>query len=84
MLLLASVLKLIAEIGLLTCAGRGLLGLLIGARREGNFFYGLLDIVARPFDLVAGRRWATALAVGLWLAATAWKIQLCLGGAACR
>ncbi|MDI4634149.1 hypothetical protein J7U46_13915 [Pelomonas sp. V22] len=84
MLLLVFALKLIAEIGLLACLGRGLLGLLIGARREGNFFYGLLDVVARPFDLVAGRRWALLLAAGLWLAVTAWKIQLCLGGAACR
>ncbi|MEH0167638.1 hypothetical protein [Roseateles microcysteis] len=84
MLLLVSALKLIAEIGLLACLGRGLLGLLIGARRQGNFFYGLLDIVARPFDLPAGQRWALPLAAGLWLAVTAWKVQLCLGGAACQ
>ncbi|MDM4767270.1 hypothetical protein [Pelomonas sp. SE-A7] len=84
MLLLVSALKLVAEIGLLAWLGRTLLGALIGARREGNFFYGLLDVVVRPFEQPAGRRWAPWLALGLWLTATALKLRLCLENTQCQ
>jgi hypothetical protein len=98
MLLLASAIKLLIEIALLALVGQWLLGLLAGARRETNFFYRLLKIVTQP--VVQGVRWITPravidrhvplvafllLAFG-WIAATLFKIRLCLeiGVQACR
>jgi hypothetical protein len=98
MLLLASAVKLLIEIALMALAGQWLLGLLAGARRETNLFYRLLKVVTQP--VVQGVRWITPrvvldrhvplvafllLAFG-WLAATAFKIRLCLeiGVQACR
>jgi hypothetical protein len=98
MLLLASCLKLIAEIALLALAGQWLLGLLAGSQRDGNFVYQLLQIVTRPFvrltrllspRLVLDRHIPLAtfgLLLSLWLLATLLKIGLCLelGLAQCR
>jgi hypothetical protein len=49
MLLLVTSIKLVAEIALCALAGRWLLGLLAGAKREQNFFYQLLTMMTRPF-----------------------------------
>jgi hypothetical protein len=98
MLLLASALKLLAEIALLALVGQWVLGLLAGAKRETNLFYRLLQVVTKP--VVRGARWLTPrivldrhlplvafmLLCFAWLAATATKISLCLeiGVHACR
>ena len=90
MLLLASSVKLIAEIALLALVAQGLLALLAGRGRDGNFVYRLFELLTRPF--VKATRWITPrvvldrhvplvaflLLVTLWLAATAVKIDLCL------
>lgn len=90
MLLLTSSLKLIAEIALLAMAGQWLLGLLVGQQRERNVIYRLLQVLTQPFVRLA--RWvsprlvlerhlplaAFLLMLGVWLLATALKIQLCL------
>jgi uncharacterized protein YggT (Ycf19 family) len=98
MLLLVMSIKLIAEIALLALAGQWLLGLLAGAKREGNFFYRLLATVTGPFVKVA-RKLTPSLVIDrhvplvaflllafIWLFATLYKIQLCLeiGVQACR
>lgn len=49
MLLLVTSIKLVAEIALCALAGRWLLGLLAGAKREQNFFYQALGVMTRPF-----------------------------------
>lgn len=49
MLLLAVSVKLIAEIALMALLGQWLLGMLAGARREGNVFYRLLQVLTQPF-----------------------------------
>ena len=49
MLLLASSVKLIAEIAVLALIGQWLLGLLAGRNREGNFFYRVLQVMTNPF-----------------------------------
>lgn len=98
MLLLASSIKLVAEIALLALAGQWLLGLLAGAKRDTNFFYRLLKVLTDPFvrgmrrispRVVLDRHVPLATFVLLafvWVFATAWKIQLCLeaGVQACR
>lgn len=98
MLLLTSSLKLIAEIALLAMAGQWLLGLLAGRKREGNFFYQLLQVLTRPFvkltraispRVVLDRHIplaAFALLLSLWLVVTVVKINLCLqiGVAQCQ
>ena len=90
MLLLASSLKLIAEIALLALAGQWLLGLIAGQKRERNLFYQLLKVVTGPFVKIA--RLVTPafvidrhvplvaflLVAFLWLGSTAAKINLCL------
>ena len=90
MLLLTSSLKLIAEIALLSLAGQWVLGLLAGPRREGNFFYQLLQILTRPFvkltrlispRVVLDRHIPLAtflLLLSLWLVVTILRIQHCL------
>ncbi len=90
MLLLASSVKLVAEIALMAFAGHWLLGLLAGARRDTNFFYRLLGTLTQPFvrgaRLLAPRvvldRHLPLVAVLLltfaWLVATITKINLCL------
>ncbi len=49
MLLLVTSIKLIAEIALCALAGRWLLGVLAGAKREQNLFYQLLGMMTNPF-----------------------------------
>jgi hypothetical protein len=90
MLLAANIVKLIAEIALMAMAGQWLLGLLAGARKDQNLFYQLLSIIGRPFVMTA--RFLTPrlvldrhvplvaffLLVFVWLAATIYKIQICI------
>jgi hypothetical protein len=90
MLLLISSVKLVAEIALLALAGQFLLGLLAGAKREGNFFYQLFQVLTRPLlkgmRLIAPRAVidrhlplaAFVLLTMVWLVATVVKINLCL------
>jgi hypothetical protein len=97
-LLLASSVKLIAEIALLALAGQWVLGLLAGSKREQNLFYRLLQVLTNPF--VKAVRFITprfvidrhiplaafVLLASVWLVATIAKINLCLqiGVQACR
>jgi hypothetical protein len=86
----ASAVKLVAEIALLALLGRFLLGLLAGAKREGNFFYKILETMTQPF--IRGTRLITPRAVldrhlplatfvlmlTVWLVATLVKVETCL------
>jgi hypothetical protein len=97
-LLLASSVKLIAEIALLALAGQWVLGLLAGSKREQNLFYRLLQVLTNPFvktvrfitpRFVLDRHIPLAafvLLASVWLVATMAKINLCLqiGVQACR
>lgn len=90
MLLFVSSVKLVAEIALLALAGQFVLGLLAGARREGNLFYKLLQTLTGPF--VRGVRLITprvvldrhiplaafVLLAMVWVIVTIVKINLCL------
>ena len=90
MLLLVEILKLLAEIALLSLAGQWVLGLLAGAKREQNFAYQLFQIVTKP--LIAGARLvsprvvldrhlplvAFLLLFFVWLLATLTKIDICV------
>ncbi|MEO6270485.1 MAG: hypothetical protein ABIP08_09310 [Lautropia sp.] len=98
MLLLVSSIKLVTEIALMALVGQFLLGLLTGARRDTNLFYGVLDVLTRPFvkltrlitpRFVLDRHVPLAaflLLAVLWLVATGLKINLCveLGIQLCR
>ncbi|ROZ66570.1 hypothetical protein [Ramlibacter sp. WS9] len=90
LLTFVSVIKLLSEIALLALVGQGVLGLLVGARREQNLFYQLLQIMTRPF--VSTARLITPRAVidrhvpivaflllsFVWIAATFTKISICV------
>lgn len=102
MLLWVVSVKLVVEIALLALLGRWVLkawlGRLAANRGHDNAFLWVLEVLARPALLLA--RWLTprripeqalpvaafALLAGLWVAATLWKISLCLeaGMTACR
>jgi hypothetical protein len=98
MLLLVSSIKLVAEIALMALIGQFLLGLLAGAKRDSNLFYGMLDVLTRPFvkltrlitpRVVLDRHVPLAafcLLAVIWLVATGFKINLCvqLGVQLCR
>ena len=98
MLLLVSSIKLVAEIALMALLGRFLLGLLAGAKRDTNPFYGVLNVLTRPFirftrlitpRLVLDQHVPLAaflLLLIVWVVATAFKINLCiqLGMHLCR
>ncbi len=98
MLLLASSVKLVAEIALLALAGQWVLGLLAGSKRDQNLFYRLLQVLTNPFvktmRLITPRfvldrhipLAAFVLLASVWLVATIAKINLCLqiGVQACR
>lgn len=98
MLLLVSSIKLVAEIALMAFMGQFLLGLLAGAKRDSNLFYGMLDVLTRPFvrfarlitpRVVLDRHVPLAaflLLAMIWLVATGLKINLCvqLGVQHCR
>jgi hypothetical protein len=89
-LMLAEILKLLAEIALLALAGQWVLGLLAGAKREQNLFYQVFQIVTKP--LVAGARFISPRVVldrhlplvaflilfFVWLVATITKINICV------
>lgn len=96
--MLASSIKLIAEIALLALAGQWLLGLLAGSRRNDNLFYRLFQVLTGPFvkavRLVTPRfvldrhipLAAFLLLAVIWFVCTVAKINLCLqtGMQACR
>ena len=98
MILIATTIKLIAEIALMAMLGRWLLGLLAGANKEKNLFYQILQVVVRPFifltrlltpNLVLDRHvplGAFLMLSFVWVGATLFKIQLCLqlGVAQCK
>jgi hypothetical protein len=97
-ILVATTIKLIAEIALMAMLGRWLLGLLAGEKKDTNFFYQILHVLVRPFisltrlltpSLVLDRHvplGAFLMLVFIWLGATLFKIQLCLqlGMAQCK
>ncbi|MDI1270457.1 MAG: hypothetical protein Q8M93_13155 [Polaromonas sp.] len=90
MLFAVSTLKLIAEIALLALFGQWVLGLLAGAKKEGNLFYQILQIVGKPFVVAA--RFITPkqiidrhvplvaflLLLFVWIGSTLMKIRICL------
>ena len=98
MLLVVSSVKLIAEIALMCFAGQALLAVLAGSKRHTNVFYLILQTVTKPFvrvtrlitpRVVLDRHIPLAaflLTAMLWLAATAYKINLCvqIGVQQCR
>lgn len=98
MLLLASSIKLIAEIALMALAGQWVLGMLAGSRRDSNFFYRLFQVLTNPFtravraitpSLVLDRHIPLAtflLLASVWFVVTIIRINLCLqiGVDACR
>jgi hypothetical protein len=89
-LLLVEILKLLAEIALLSLAGQWVLGLLAGPKRDTNLVYQLFGVLTRP--LVAGARLITPRVVldrhlplvafllffFVWLVATVTKIDICV------
>ncbi|MEY2618957.1 MAG: hypothetical protein RL522_1959 [Pseudomonadota bacterium] len=98
MLAALAIVKLIAEIALLSLMGRWVLGLIAGHRREQNLFYQILDMAVRPF--VRSARWVSPRVVldrhvplvaffllsFAWLVVTVWRIQICveIGVQQCR
>jgi hypothetical protein len=89
-LLLVEILKLLAEIALMSLAGQWVLGLLAGKRREQNLFYQLFQVLTKP--LILGARLvsprvvldqhlplvAFLLMVFVWIVATLTKIDICV------
>jgi hypothetical protein len=89
-LILVEILKLLAEIALLSLAGQWVLGLLAGAKREQNLFYQLFQVLTRPW--ITGARWIAPKVVldrhlplvaflvlsFVWIVATLTKIDLCV------
>jgi hypothetical protein len=55
MLTFLTLAQLILYIPLLALLGQGLLFVLAGPRRDGNFFYRLLQLLSKPFTLVVRR-----------------------------
>ncbi len=49
MLTFLNVVQVVLYVALLALAGQGILFVLAGAKRESNFFYGILKIVSKPF-----------------------------------
>ena len=98
MLITVVAIKFIAEMGLMAFVGQGVLGVLVGARREQNLVYQLFGVLTRPFVsavrfitppvVLARHRPLVACCVlsVVWLTATFFKISWCLqiGVAACR
>jgi len=89
-LTLVEILKLLAEIALLSLAGQWVLGILAGARRESNLFYQLFQVLTRP--LIQGARLisprvvldrhlplvAFLVLMFVWIVATVTKIDICV------
>lgn len=98
MLFVVTALKLITETALMILLGQWLLGVLAGARRDGNLVYQLLQIAGRPFVALARRLspsvvverhlpLVASLLLGMgWLVLTMLKIRMCLsiGVASCQ
>ena len=90
LLLFISAIKLLVEIALMALVGQFVLGLLAGAKREGNLFYRTLQIVTGP--VLKGVRWmaprivldrhiplaALVLLATAWMLATIVKVDICL------
>lgn len=62
MLAFLNIVQLVLYIALLALLGQGLLFVLAGAKRQGNLFYQLLQILSKPFTLLV--RKATPKLVG--------------------
>ena len=98
MLLLVSIVKLLCEVALLGLAGRWLLGLLAGDKREANFFYKALEAMTKPF--VSATRFITPKAIidrhvpfvaflllgFIWIISLIEKVRICtqIGMALCK
>ncbi len=90
MLAAVLIVKLIAEIALLSLLGQGLVGLLAGAKKDTNLFYNILATIGRPF--VRAARYvspkfvldrhvplvAFMILFFVWVACVILKIQICL------
>jgi hypothetical protein len=90
LLLFVSAIKLVVEIALMALAGQFVLGLLAGAKRDGNIFYRTLQVVTGP--VLKSVRWmaprvvldrhiplaALVLLASAWMVATVVKVDLCL------
>jgi hypothetical protein len=89
LLLLVSIIKLVCEIALLALAGRWLLGMLAGQKKESNFFYQTLVVLTKPF--VSAARFITPKAILdrhvplvaflllsiIWLVSVIEKVRIC-------
>jgi hypothetical protein len=98
MLIVATALKLIAEIALLALLGQWLVGLMSGAARGRNPVYVLLQLLGKPW--IRAARWlsprvvldrhvplvAVFLLLLIWAAASFAKVLICLrmGVALCK
>ena len=90
MLMALNALQLVLYIALLALAGQGLLALLVGAHRDRNVFFKLLQVLTRPFTelvrLISPRQVADKhvplatflLLVVLYVAVTFEKVSHCL------
>jgi hypothetical protein len=92
-LLLAVVLKSLAELGAMFILGQGILYVLAARNRDGNLFYQLFRVITRP--LYAAARFVTPRAIldrhipyvalmllfWIWAFATYMKIDICRSGA---
>lgn len=97
-LLFLSSVKLVCEIALMALLGQGLLAMLVGAKRDTNFFYQLLKVLTRPFvaaaRFISPRQVADAyvgfvaffLLLIVWAVVTFEKITMCIDAnmAGCR
>ena len=92
-LLLVVILKALAELAFMFLAGRGILFVLAGRKRQGNIFYQLFSILTNP--LLRAARWVTPrfvvdthiplvtvmLLLWIWLAAAFWALPaMCSSG----
>ena len=57
MLNVLNIVQLVLYIALLALVGQGALYVLAGARRDGNIFYRLLQVISKPFTVPV--RWIT-------------------------
>ena len=83
-------LKALVEVAMFAFIGQGILWILAGAKREGNWVYGILKTLTKPVFKVA--RWISPrfildqhlwlvvlfLLVVTWVAMTMWKVSLVL------
>ncbi|MEY4883264.1 MAG: hypothetical protein RIS34_1118 [Pseudomonadota bacterium] len=90
MLLIINILQLVLYIAVLALLGQGVLFVVAGAKRDGNFFYRIFQILTQPFFKLA--RWvaprqivnsqigfvAAMLVAILYIAVSLWKIDYCI------